>query len=349
MNHYSQISSADISKSATRFILLQGASLILQTLFALLPIIFLRDTHVGFMIFMVTNFVLGGTAVIFAKQINKLGTNHILPFIGVATCTIGIALEFVSPGIMIFMAAWVLLITLGERREYYTPNYLITFMVFTTGCIAMCVLFLPDENFPNAEMALTLIGGFLLSLINIYFIYLELLKKKEKPGNTQDRTYVTLDRAMEAILKAEESLENTLWRVSRECIPLLGLEDCVIYLYDHSSEKLMQVAAYGNKTPDGSEIILDPIEIIPGNGVVGECFSSGKTMHIDNLREFEGYIIDDEQRSSELAVPIINRGEVIGVIDSEHSQPSFFTEEHVKAFESLAHFCATKYAAMMKV
>lgn len=346
MSRHSPMLPDDIPASNSRFVLLQGASLVMQSIFALLPIIFLRETDTAFLAYMFINFGVGVIALIFANQISRLGSNHILPFIGVAACTAGIALHFVSPGIMVFIAAWVLLITLGERREYYTPNYLISFMVFTTGCIALCVLFLPNESFPKLEMGLTLIGGVLLSLINIYGIYQELLKNKKKQPTAKPKKngYNTFDDAIEAILNAEESLENTLWRVSKECIPLLGLEDCIIYLYDDSSERLIQVAAYGNKTPDGSEIILDPIEIIPGKGVVGECFTSGKTMWIDELSEFEGYIVDDEQRNSELAVPILSKGKVVGVIDSEHSQPSYFKDEHVKAFESLARFCAEKYA-----
>lgn len=348
MNHHSEISTVDISSSTSRFVVLQGASLFIQTLFSMLPVVFLRETDSWFIIFMISNLSIAGITLLFSKQVSQFGASHFLPFIGVAACTLGIALNFVHPGIMIYIAAWVLLITLGERREYFAPLYLISFLLFTTGCIALCVVFLPNQSFPQMEMALTLTGGISLSLIMIYQIYIEVFKSKSSSNESSQPLIQSLDITLASILESENSIENILWRVSRECIPLLGLEDCVIYLYNESSDKLMQVAAYGNKTPDGSEIIVDPIEIIPGKGVVGECYSSGKPIRIDELNQYDEYIVDDQQRHSELAVPIICRGEVVGVIDSEHSQPSFFTNDHLKAFESLANFCEVKFHHLHK-
>ncbi|MEO5892228.1 MAG: histidine kinase [Ferruginibacter sp.] len=52
--------------------------------------------------------------------------------------------------------------------------------------------------------------------------------------------------------------------------------------------------------------------------------------------------MDDSNRLSEIAVPIINNGEVLGVIDSEHSHYNFYTERHLQILLTIASLCAGK-------
>ena len=348
MNDYKQNTRAEIpngTNTVKRFIVWQGLALILQSSFALLPILFFHQVAPEVLVSIGIIFSIGCFAVILPKAFDNSKNIHVIPFIGIASCVLAIAFNIVHPIILIYLAAWVLLVTLGERRAYYKPIYLISFVAFTVGAITISILYLSDGTFSTTEIVLSLSGGSFLSIAHLYFLYLQMKSgnqiEPEPTSNTQEAN--SLQEAMTAILEAEESLENTLWRISQECIPLLGLEDCVIYLHDPKPGILIQVAAYGNKTPDGSEIILSPIEISPGKGVVGECFSTGTTILVEELSKFEGYIVDDAKRNSELAVPIFSQGAVIGVIDSEHSQKAFFTEEHVKAFEKLAEFCELKF------
>src|SRR5690606_1584571 len=126
--------------------------------------------------------------------------------------------------------------------------------------------------------------------------------------------------------------ESVLWDVTRNCISKLGLEDCVIYLFDKKKENLIQKAAYGNKNPEERKI-LSPIKIPSGCGIVGMVALSGKAEIVADVTKDERYIRDDLQRSSELAVPILQDGQVIGVIDSEHSEPNYFTSFHLCVFE----------------
>jgi two-component sensor histidine kinase len=76
---------------------------------------------------------------------------------------------------------------------------------------------------------------------------------------------------------------------------------------------------------------------------VGAVASSGIAEKIDNTAEDDRYITDDEQRLSELAVPIIAKdGMVIGVIDTEHPDRSYYTQEHVDVLTTIASITATK-------
>ena len=114
-------------------------------------------------------------------------------------------------------------------------------------------------------------------------------------------------------------LEEVLWVVARTAIGGLGFEDCVIYLLDEQRGLLVQKAAYGPKNPVAKQI-LDPIEIPIGEGIVGSVAATGMSEIVSNTRHDPRYILDDHMRLSELAVPIVHAGRVIGVIDSEHPE-----------------------------
>ena len=48
------------------------------------------------------------------------------------------------------------------------------------------------------------------------------------------------------------------------------------------------------------------------------------------------YIQTNPETRSELAVPLIYKGKVIGVLDLEHTRRGFFTEEHQRTMTTLA-------------
>ncbi|MDZ4793770.1 MAG: two-component regulator propeller domain-containing protein [Bacteroidota bacterium] len=141
----------------------------------------------------------------------------------------------------------------------------------------------------------------------------------------------------------ENSVNEICWDIARNCISQLQFEDCVVYLLDEKNSQLVQKAAYGPKNPKGHEII-NPVEIQVGKGIVGAVAATGKPLLINDTSKDERYIIDDEQRFSELAVPILHDNKVIGVIDSEHSRKYFFTNEHLKAMTTIASISSNKIA-----
>jgi ligand-binding sensor domain-containing protein/putative methionine-R-sulfoxide reductase with GAF domain len=141
----------------------------------------------------------------------------------------------------------------------------------------------------------------------------------------------------------ENSITEICWDIARSCSSQLKLEDCVVYLFDEQREVLIQRAAYGAKNPKEQEII-NPLVIKWNEGIVGTAAFIGKPVLVKDLNKDKRYIVDDVRRNSELAVPIIHEGKVIGVIDSEHSRKNFFTEEHVKALSTIAAISANKIA-----
>jgi signal transduction histidine kinase/CheY-like chemotaxis protein len=141
----------------------------------------------------------------------------------------------------------------------------------------------------------------------------------------------------------QRTLEEVVWDVARNAVAQMGLEDCVIYLLDEDEGVLIQVAAHGTKNPTQLDI-LDPITISLGEGVVGSVAVSGVPEIVDDTREDARYIEDDRFRFSELAVPIIYEDEVIGVIDSEHPEANFYTEDHLQLFTTIAALASAKIA-----
>lgn len=147
-------------------------------------------------------------------------------------------------------------------------------------------------------------------------------------------------------LFGKNTVEEILWDVAKNCIARLGLVDCVIYLVDESRATLIQKAAYGLKNPEHFEI-QNPIEIKLGTGIVGDVAKTGELAIVNDTSLDNRYIVDEEVRLSELAVPLRIQGKVIGVIDSEHPDKNFFTPFHVDSLKTIAAICSSKIAQVL--
>ncbi len=128
-------------------------------------------------------------------------------------------------------------------------------------------------------------------------------------------------------------LNEIAWIVTDKLHRRFGFEDCVIYIVKEGF--CHQVAAFGPKNPEG-RIILNPISIKVGEGIVGAVAETGIAEIIKDTSLDSRYIVDDKSRLSELTVPIFFKKEVIGIIDSEHSKRDFFTNEHFNTVASVA-------------
>ena len=137
------------------------------------------------------------------------------------------------------------------------------------------------------------------------------------------------------------SVDDICWNIAKTAIGELGFVDCVVYLMDETRSHLIQRAAHGDKNPVEREI-LDPITIPVGEGIVGSVAATGKLEWINDTRVDQRYILDDSFRCAELAVPILLEGEVIGVLDSEHPDAHFFSDEDVKLFTTIASLASTR-------
>ena len=99
-------------------------------------------------------------------------------------------------------------------------------------------------------------------------------------------------------------------------------------------------------TPD-EELVVGPFQGKPacvhlalGAGVCGAAAATLTTQRIADVHQFEGHIVCDADSRSELVVPLLQSGALIGVLDIDSPNVARFSESDQKGVESLcATFC----------
>lgn len=271
----------------------------------------------------------------------KILASYGLYIVGLALSTTTISLGITPLSGIVFMLTWAMTLFVAERREYISFDLVTLFMLLMLISTVVLLLFNPTMGASNTSIILVV--GATFTAINIYLVYADFgfernfyQASRKKYANLEQLSAVLSD-----ILSSKGALNDLLWRVTEECVPFLELEECVIYLYDDKRDRLLQVAAFGSKSSEDHTVLV-PIEITPGIGIVGKVFQSGVLLNVEETRRNKDYIVDDKRRNSELAVPIVSNGNVIGVIDSEHTKTGFFAERHEQAFQIIAAFCGIK-------
>ncbi len=99
----------------------------------------------------------------------------------------------------------------------------------------------------------------------------------------------------------------------------------------------------------GGELVLGPfqgkaacIRIALGKGVCGVAAATGETQRVEDVHAFAGHIACDADSRSELVVPLMVEGRVIGVIDLDSPTPARFDAEDAAGCEALAVLIAPK-------
>lgn len=94
---------------------------------------------------------------------------------------------------------------------------------------------------------------------------------------------------------------------------------------------------------DPTQLILGPFQgkvacqtIKLGKGVCGVAASTMQTQLVPNVQEFPGHIACDGETQSEIVVPIVKDGRVLGVIDIDCLALGAFDEVDEELLESLA-------------
>ena len=156
-----------------------------------------------------------------------------------------------------------------------------------------------------------------------------------------------INNIAQSILGKEEINEIAL-EISRKIAKYLNTNDCIIYLLDNDSKTLEQIAAYGQKHQKDNSIFNRLILPI-GKGIVGTVAKTGKSEIIHDTSKDDRYILDDKIRYSEITVPIINNGEVIGIIDAEHEQKNYFNEDQLETVENIANLVALQLKSALNI
>ena len=99
---------------------------------------------------------------------------------------------------------------------------------------------------------------------------------------------------------------------------------------------------------EGGELVVGPFQGLPacvrialGKGVCGTAAASRESQLVPDVHAFPGHIACDSASQSELVVPLVKDGEVIGVLDIDSPSLDRFDAVDQAAFERIAGlFCA---------
>lgn len=135
--------------------------------------------------------------------------------------------------------------------------------------------------------------------------------------------YDTLSKQLDALLAGETNTVSNLSNASA--------------LLNHFLTDINWVGFYWMK--DG-QLILGPFQGLPacfsipvGRGVCGTAVAEKQTMLVKDVHAFPGHIACDAASNSEIVLPLIKNGEVIGVLDIDSPLKDRFTTEDQQGLE----------------
>lgn len=77
------------------------------------------------------------------------------------------------------------------------------------------------------------------------------------------------------------------------------------------------------------------VRIAMGQGVCGTAAEQRETILVDNVDEFPGHIACDSASKSEIVIPLINHGQLVGVLDLDSPTFARFDEEDARGLNGL--------------
>src|SRR5437867_8868199 len=140
-------------------------------------------------------------------------------------------------------------------------------------------------------------------------------------------TLVEINHEITSILDLDELL-NKIAELTNRIVPY---EIFAIFLVDDEKQDLYLRFAIGHP-PE----LVKNLRIKLGDGVTGTAAMERKTVVVDDVRTYPRYIEAVKNARSELAVPLVSKNRVVGVLDIESPEPGYFREDQVKLLNLLA-------------
>lgn len=118
------------------------------------------------------------------------------------------------------------------------------------------------------------------------------------------------------------------------------LDDCVVYLKSNHDDNYLTKAYALSKNTGANETLITGFNV--NQGVVGRAARTRVTQLVNDTTKDPDYFSENIYGLSELAVPIVHQGKLVGVLDSEHSQKNFFSGSLQQNFETCASLLGVK-------
>src|SRR5579862_1770623 len=127
------------------------------------------------------------------------------------------------------------------------------------------------------------------------------------------------------------NLDELLGRIAELVRRLIDYQMFSILLVDSSGERLEH--RFSLRFNENIHLKHD---VPMGRGLVGAAAQSKEAVLVPDVTKDSRYVEANPETRSELAVPLVYKGKVIGVLDLEHTRRGFFTEEHQRTMTTLA-------------
>ncbi|HEY8311552.1 MAG TPA: GAF domain-containing protein [Gemmatimonadaceae bacterium] len=103
----------------------------------------------------------------------------------------------------------------------------------------------------------------------------------------------------------------------------------ILLLHERTQELRMRFQT--GHTPD-----VERLRVKVGRGISGTAALERRSILVDDVNQVENYIDANSAVRSELAIPLIAKNKVIGVLDLQSEHPAFFTQSHREFLELTA-------------
>src|SRR6204780_2532529 len=121
-------------------------------------------------------------------------------------------------------------------------------------------------------------------------------------------------------INASLNLDQVLASAAAQIKRLMDYEIFAVLLPEEGTNDLYVRFAIGHR-PE----VIEHWRIPMGDGIIGAAATTGQAIRVGDVLKDPRYLPALEEVRSELAVPLIVRGRVIGVMDIESRQPDYFT------------------------
>ncbi|EJS60024.1 GAF domain-containing protein [Bacillus cereus] len=139
---------------------------------------------------------------------------------------------------------------------------------------------------------------------------------KESYAGSREEQYETVIKQLDALLTGEPNVVANLSNASA--------------LLNQFLDRVNWVGFY---VTEGNQLVLGPFQGMPacvripfGRGVCGVAAETKTTQLVADVHQFPGHIACDSASNSEIVVPILKEGNVIGVLDIDSPEKNRFDE-----------------------
>jgi sigma-B regulation protein RsbU (phosphoserine phosphatase) len=169
---------------------------------------------------------------------------------------------------------------------------------------------------------------------------LELVASRMAVAVENARLYTRVSRQAQTLTVLHEisreitsilDLDDLLERIGQLLKRVIDFQMFTILLWNDRSEQFEHrfSSRYGERVTRIRTVAL-------GEGIIGHAAEGRTPILVPDVRKDPRYVAENPETRSELAVPLIYKGKVIGIIDLEHTRVQYYNEDHQRTLTTLA-------------